>query len=338
MQAVLQALVDGEPLTAALAEQAMEAMMRGEATPAQIGAFLVGLRIRGETPEVVATCARVMRAHAEPIAAGEVVDVVGTGGDGASVFNVSTAAAIVLAGAGARVAKHGNRAMSSRCGSADILEALGARIDIGADAVARIVDECGFAFVFAQRFHPAMRHVAGARRELGVRTVFNILGPLTNPARPRAQLTGVGARSLAPLLAEALAVSGVERAAVVHSMDGLDEVSPSAATQVWLVEGGTVTESEVSPSTFGLPAHPLEAVRGGTADENAATLRAVLAGEASEAITDFVLMNSAMAAFAVGLVSDLRTGVDLARESLASGAARRVLETYVRRSKELGDA
>lgn len=338
MQAVLQALVDGEPLTAALAEQAMEAMMRGEATPAQIGAFLVGLRIRGETPEVVATCARVMRAHAERIAAGEVVDVVGTGGDGASVFNVSTAAAIVLAGAGARVAKHGNRAMSSRCGSADILEALGARIDIGADAVARIVDECGFAFVFAQRFHPAMRHVAGARRELGVRTVFNILGPLTNPARPRAQLTGVGARSLAPLLAEALAVSGVERAAVVHSMDGLDEVSPSAATQVWLVEGGTVTESEVSPSTFGLPAHPLEAVRGGTADENAATLRAVLAGEASEAITDFVFMNSAMAAFAVGLVSDLRTGVDLARESLASGAARRVLETYVRRSKELGDA
>lgn len=338
MQAVLQALVDGEPLTAALAEKAMEAMMRGEATPAQIGAFLVGLRVRGETPEVVATCARVMRAHAEPIAAGDVVDVVGTGGDGASVFNVSTAAAIVLAGAGARVAKHGNRAMSSRCGSADILEALGARIDIGPDAVARIIDECGFSFVFAQRFHPAMRHVAGARRELGIRTVFNILGPLTNPARPRAQLTGVGARSLAPLVAEALAVSGVERAAVVHSVDGLDEVSPSAPTQVWLVERGQVSEFEVSPSTFGLPAHPLEAVRGETAEENAATARALLAGEASEAVTDFVVMNAAMAAFAVGLAADLPTGVDIARESLASGAALRVLETYVRRSRELSDA
>jgi anthranilate phosphoribosyltransferase len=337
MQEVLRAFVEGEPFTASLAERAMEEMMRGEATPAQVGAFLTALRLRGETPEVVAACARVMRAHAEAIPVNGTVDVVGTGGDGAAVFNVSTAAAIVLAAAGARVAKHGNRAMSSRCGSADILEALGARIDLGPDAVARLLEECGFCFVFAQRFHPAMRHVAGPRRELGFRTVFNVLGPLTNPARPRAQLTGVGARPLAPLVAEALAVNGIERAIVVHSEDGLDEVSPSAPTRCWLVENGRVTEFEVAPESFGLPAHPLAAVKGGDAAENAATLRALVAGEANEAVRDFVVMNAAMAAYAAGMVGDLRAGADLAREALASGAARRVLETYVRRSRELAD-
>lgn len=337
MQDVLRALVDGEPLTASLAERAMEAMMCGDATPAQMGAFLAALRLRGETPEVVATCAKVMQAHAEPVPVEGAIDVVGTGGDGASVFNVSTAAAIVLAGAGAKVAKHGNRAMSSRCGSADVLEALGARIDLGPTAVAQIIAECGFCFVFAQRFHPAMRHVAGPRRELGFRTVFNILGPLTNPARPRAQLTGVGARALAPLVAEALAVKGIDRAVVVHSEDGLDEVSPSAPTRAWLVEGGRVSEFEVTPASFGLPAHPLEAVKGGSADENAATLRALVSGAAPEAVRDFVLMNAAMAAYAAGLVSDLQAGTDLARESLASGAAQRVLETFLRRSQELAD-
>lgn len=338
MQDVLRALVEGEPLTAGMAETAMEAMMGGEATPAQVGAFLAALRLRGETPEVVAACARVMQAHAEPVEAGDVVDVVGTGGDGASVFNVSTAAAIVLAGAGARVAKHGNRAMSSRCGSADILEAVGARIDLPGSAVARLVNECGFAFVFAQRFHPAMRHVAGPRRELGFRTVFNILGPLTNPARPRAQLTGVGSRGLGALVAEALAVKGLVQAVVVHSEDGLDEVSPSAPTHAWRVEGGQIRELELSPADFGLRPHPLAAVRGGSATENAAMLLAVLSDEAEPSLRDFVLMNAACAAWAVGLATDLRQGVDLARDSIASGRARLVLDRFVRLSQEFADA
>lgn len=334
MQEAIRSLVEQGSLHPEQAAAAMEAMMRGEATPAQVGAFLAALRIRGESPAIVAELARVMQAHAEPIPVENVVDVVGTGGDGVDVFNVSTAAAVVLAGAGARVAKHGNRAMSSQCGSADVLEALGARIDLGGEAVARLVEECNFAFVFAQRFHPAMRHVAGPRRELGIRTVFNILGPLTNPARPAAQLTGVATEPLARLVAGAFALRRPRRVVVVHSADGLDEVSPAAPTHAWIVEGTTVSERTLSPEDFGLPRHPLQAVRGGSAAENAEAMRAVLAG-ASGPLTDFVLMNAAAAAFAAGLVEEVREGVELAREAIGSGRAREVLETYVRRSQEL---
>jgi anthranilate phosphoribosyltransferase len=274
-----------------------------------------------------------MQAHAEPVPVADVIDICGTGGDGIDTFNVSTAAGFVVAGAGARVAKHGNRAMSSQCGSADILEALGARLDLGGAAAARVIEECGFCFLFAQRFHPAMKHVAGPRRELGVRTVFNLLGPLTNPARPKGQLAGVGAKALAPLMAEAFRLRGMERAMVVHSADGLDEISPAGVTYTWTVSGDAVTPGEVTPETFGLPAHPLASVRGSGPAENAAALRAVLGG-AEGPVTDFVLMNAAAACHVAGLAPDLSAGVDVAREAIASGRALNVLDRYVALSQE----
>lgn len=334
MQEAIRALVDGGSLSAAQAEAAMEAIMSGEATQAQTGAFLAGLRIRGETAEVVSACAGVMQAHAEPLPVEDVIDVVGTGGDGVDTFNVSTAAAIIVAGAGGRVAKHGNRAMSSRCGSADILEALGARTSLGGEAVAKIINECGFCYVFAQRFHPAMRHVAGPRRELGVRTVFNILGPLTNPANPHSQLTGVGAAALAPLLAEAFRLRGMRRVMVVHANDGMDEISPGAPTRAWFIEGATMTEKLISPADFGLPAHPAAAVSGGDAAANARALQQVLAGEEGP-VADFALLNAAAACYVAGLAPGLREGVEVARESIASGKAKGALDAYVRLSQEL---
>jgi anthranilate phosphoribosyltransferase len=334
VQEAIKALVDGGALSGGQAEAAMQTIMSGEATPAQIGAFLAALRVLGETPEVVAACAKVMQAHAEPIPVEDVVDVVGTGGDGIDTFNVSTAAALVVAGAGARVAKHGNRAMSSKSGSADVLEALGARTDLGGEAVAKIINECGFCYVFAQRFHPAMRHVAGPRRELGVRTIFNILGPLTNPAGPHSQLTGVGSAALAPLVAEAFRLRRMRRVVVVHANDGMDEISPEVPTRAWFIEGSELTEKELSPGVFGLPSHPASAVSGGSAEENATALIRVLLGEAGP-VTDFTLMNAAAACYVAGLAPDLRAGVEVARESIASGKAKQVLDRYVQLSQEL---
>jgi len=328
MQDAIRALVEGEGLSGEVAAAAMEQIMSGGATPAQIGAFLAALRVRGESPDVVAACARVMQAHAEPVPVEDVIDICGTGGDGQDTFNVSTAAGIVVAAAGVRVAKHGNRAASSKCGSADLLEALGARIDLGGEEVAAVIESCGFGFLFAQRFHPAMRHVGGPRRELGIRTVFNMLGPLTNPARPRAQLAGVGARHLAPLMAEAFALRGMERAMVVHSDDGLDEISPAATTRAWVVIGGEIEECEIAPEAFGVTRHPLEAVLGGDAAHNAGQLQAVLDG-AEGPVTDFVLMNAGAALFTAGAAPDFAAGTALAREAIASGKARETLDTYI---------
>ncbi|MGI8927140.1 MAG: anthranilate phosphoribosyltransferase [Tepidiformaceae bacterium] len=336
IQDVIRALVDGGGLSGPQAADAMEAIMSGGATPAQIGAFLAALRLRGETAEVVAACAQVMQAHAEAVPVADVIDICGTGGDGIDTFNVSTAAAFVVAGAGARVAKHGNRAMSSKCGSADVLEALGARTDLGGQQVARVIEECGFCFIFAQRFHPAMRHVAGPRREIGVRTVFNLLGPLTNPARPRGQLAGVGAKGLGPLMAQALALRGMERALVVHSEDGLDEISPAATTHAWLVAAGAVSERELTPDDFALPWHSLDGVMGGTPEQNAGVLQGVLDG-AEGAVTDFVLMNAAAACYVAGVVPDLQAGVGASREAIASGRARDVLDHYVALTHEVSD-
>lgn len=329
IQEAIRALIDEGVLTGEMAAGAMTTIMGGEATPAQIGAYLAALRLRGESADVIAASARVMREHAETIPVEDVIDVVGTGGDGIDTFNVSTAAALVVAGAGGRVAKHGNRAMSSQTGSADVLEALGAKTDLGGEAVARIINECGFCFVFAQRFHPAMRHVAPARRELGVRTIFNLLGPLTNPARPRAQLTGVASAAHAPLVAEAFALGGTERAIIVRSSDGLDEISPSAPTHAWYVEGGRVREQLLTPADFGLEAHPLEAVRGGRPDENAKTMRAVLGGQEGP-VRDFLLMNASAALVVAGLAADLWQGVAVASSVIASGKAVNVLDAYVR--------
>ncbi|HEY5475683.1 MAG TPA: anthranilate phosphoribosyltransferase [Tepidiformaceae bacterium] len=336
MQDVIRSLTEGERTTASQTADAIEAIMTGAATPAQIGAFLAALRIRGETPEIVAACLEVMHAHAEPVPVDDVIDLCGTGGDGIDTFNVSTAAGFVVAAAGARVAKHGNRAASSKCGSADLLEALGARIDLGGQQAAQVIESCGFCFLFAQRFHPAMRHVGGPRREMGIRTVFNLLGPLTNPAKPRAQLVGVGAQGLGPLVAQTLALRGMKRAMVVHSADGLDEISPAGITHAWVVGEGVVREQELRPSDFDLPEHPLAAVRGGDPAENAGTMLAVLDGHEG-AMTDFVLMNAAAGCYVAGLVPDFASGTALAHEALASGRAREVFDHYVALSKELAD-
>ncbi len=334
IQAAIGALVDRGGIEPDEAAAALETIMSGEATQAQIGAFLAGMRQHGETPEVVAACWAVMERHAEPIAAGNVVDLCGTGGDGADTFNVSTAAGFVVAGAGGRVAKHGNRAASSRCGSADLLEALGARIDLGGEAVARVIEGCGFGFLFAQRFHPAMRHVGGPRRELGTRTIFNVLGPISNPAGPRAQLTGVGSPELGPLFAEAFRIRGLDRAVVVHSADGLDEISPATSTHAWILERGALREEEVSPDTFGVEGCSLEEVAGGSAEENVETLRAVLAGQGG-AVGDFVTLNAGAGCWAAGLADSFAEGAALARESIASGRAREVAESYVRLTQEV---
>ena len=333
IQDAIRTLVEGATLAPDLAAASVEEMMAGTATPAQIGAFLAALRARGETPEVIAACLAIVEAHAEPVPAENIIDIVGTGGDGADTFNVSTAAAIVVAACGVRVAKHGNRAASSKCGSADVLEALGARLDLTGEHAAKVIDGCGFCFLFAQRFHPAFRHVGPPRRELGIRTIFNILGPLANPARPRAMLVGAGVASVAPLLAQTFALRNAERIMVVHSEDGLDEISPAAATRAWVVERGHITEMPLSPDLFGLPAHPLSAVAGGDAGQNAATMRRLLAGERGP-VRDFVLMNAAAALWIAGTAPDFRAGVAKAAAGIDSGRASSTLDAYLRLSQE----
>ncbi|MEO8539599.1 MAG: anthranilate phosphoribosyltransferase [bacterium] len=335
IQDAIRALVDRGPLTGSEAASALEEIMTGNATPAQIGAFLSAMRVRGETPEAIAAGLTVMQTHAESCQIEDVIDICGTGGDGVDTINVSTAAGFVVAGAGVRVAKHGNRAASSKCGSADVLEALGARIDLGGEQVANVINSCGFGFLFAQRFHPAMRHVGGPRREIAVRTMFNILGPLSNPARPRAQLVGVGSRVIGPTVAEALALRGLGRAMVVHSNDGMDEISPATSTHVWMVGDGSVTEQEISPGDFGLNEHPLGAVAGGEAPANAGDILAILDG-AEGPKTDFVLMNAAASLFVAGSVADFSSGVTKARESIASGRAREVLDHYIVLTQDIG--
>ena len=334
IQDAIRALVDRGPLTGSEAAAALEEIMTGSATPAQIGAFLAAMRLRGETPEVIAAGLTVMQTHAEPCPVSDVIDICGTGGDGIDTINVSTAAAFVVAAAGVRVAKHGNRAASSKCGSADVLEALGARIDLGGDQVARVINGCGFGFLFAQRFHPAMRHVGGPRREIAVRSMFNILGPLSNPANPRAQLVGVGARTIGPIVAQALALRGMERALVVHSDDGLDEISTAGGTHAWIVGEGAVAERELHPEDFGLPTHPLSAVAGGEAQQNAGDILAVMDG-AEGPKTDFVLMNAAASLYVAGAAADLAVGMARAREAIASGRAREVLDHYIALTQEV---
>lgn len=333
MQAAIRALVESNNLTGAQAAEALEEIMTGAATPAQIGAFLAGLRMRGETPEIIAACLEVTERHAEFVPVDDVVDIVGTGGDGMDTFNVSTTAALVVAGAGIRVAKHGNRAASSKCGSADVLEALGANLDLSGEQAASVIERCGFCFLFAQRFHPAFRHVGGPRRELGTRTIFNVLGPLTNPARPRAMLVGVGARALGPVMAEAFRLRGLSRALVIHSAEGLDEISPEGVTFGWAVADGAVSQVEIRPADFGLPSHPVSTVIGGDATQNSGALLAVLDGSDGP-VTDFVLMNAAAALVTAGAAKDYPAGVQIARDSIGSGRAREVLDSYIALSKE----
>jgi len=322
-------LVDGNSLSEEEAAAVMDEIMSGEATPAQFGAFVTALRLKGETVDEIAGMARVMRQKALRVSvAGPLLDTCGTGGDHQGTFNVSTAAAFVCAGAGLRVAKHGNRAMTSRCGSADVLEALGARIELTPQQVAECLERTGIGFMFAPAFHPAMKFAAGPRREIGVRTVFNILGPLTNPAGATAQVLGVAEPTLAEKMAQVLGRLGCEHALVVHGEDGFDEVSVSAPTQVWELAGGVLRRYRVEPSELGLAPAAAQDVRGGSPEENAAALRRVLSGERG-ALRDFTLLNAAAGLVAGDRAASLSEGMALAAEAIDSSAAREALERFV---------
>ena len=339
IQDALGRLLAREDLDEAAMTGAMRQVMTGEATPAQIGAFLVALRMKGETVEEVAAAAAVMRSLAERVDLGglDAVDIVGTGGDSTGTFNVSTASAIVTAAAGVPVAKHGNRSVSSKSGAADLLEAAGVNIDLDAAAVGECVRRVGIGFMFAPRHHSAMKHAIGPRREMGVRTLFNLLGPLTNPAGVRRQVLGVYAAEWVRPLAEALGRLGAVRATVVHGENGMDEVSLEGPTRVAELEGGRVVERTIAPGDFGIDTAPLEAIRVADAAESLALIERVLAGEAGPA-RDVVLLNAG-AAIAVGGGADtMAGGVERAREALAGGAARAKLAELVAITNELGAA
>ncbi len=326
MLKALGAIAAGQSLTRAQAHAVMGTIMDGEATPAQVGAFLMGLRLRGETADEVTGFAQAMREHATPVRCrrAPLVDTCGTGGDGLGTFNISTAAAFVAAGAGAVVAKHGNRAASSHCGSADVLAELGVSLDLAPDDVARCVDDIGIGFLFAQALHPAMRHAAGPRRELGVRTVFNILGPLSNPAGATRQVLGVGSASLTAIVAEVSAALGTERAFVVHG-GGMDEITTLGPTAVTEIRDGATHQYGVRPEDFGLAPAALADLAGGTPAENAAILLRVLSGEPGPR-RDIVLLNAAAAIAAADLAGSLAEAVPVAQESIDSGAALAKLE------------
>ncbi|MBI4307821.1 MAG: anthranilate phosphoribosyltransferase [Chloroflexi bacterium] len=329
----IAALVEGRDLTLDQAAQVMQEIMGGEATPAQTSAFLVALRMKGETVEEIAGLAQVMREKAARVPVTEaVVDTCGTGGDALGTFNISTAAAFVAAGAGVKVAKHGNRAMSSHCGSADVLEALGVKIDLGPEGVAWCLAEAGIGFMFAQVFHPAMKHAAPVRREIGIRTVFNILGPLTNPAGAQDQVIGVPSPAVGPKLAGALQRLGARHALVVHGDGGLDEISPSGETQVWELREGQVRDYRITPETFGLRRAGIAEVKGGTAQENARMLREVLEGQRGPR-RDVVVMNAAAALLVGGRAATLAEGARQAEESIDSGRALQRLAALVRVSQ-----
>lgn len=334
----LVVVASGKTLTRTEAEAAMGSVMAGEATPAQLGALLAALHMRGETPDEIAGFASALRANALRVVVGDgAIDVVGTGGDRSNSINISTIAALVVAGAGGRVAKHGNRAASSQCGSADVLEALGVKIDLGPAGVAACVREAGVGFMFAPRYHPAMRHAAPVRREIGIRTVFNVLGPLANPAGVRRYLLGVPSAALGDTIARALVELGVDRALVVHGTDGLDEISPSAETRTWEISGGAVREGTLVPEDLGLKRAPRAEIVGGDAAKNAAAVRSVLDGASSGARTA-VLMNAGAACWVAGLAGSVREGVDVASRAIDSGAARTTLVRFAAKSQLFGAA
>jgi len=331
----IQSLVAGQSLTMEEAASVMEEIMQGEATPAQLGSFVTALRLKGETVDEIIGLAKTMRAKAVPVTIPEpVVDTCGTGGDGLHTFNISTTAAFVAAGAGLKVAKHGNRAMSSHCGSADVLEALGVRIDLNAEQVQRCLQEVGIGFMFAPVFHPAMKYAATPRREIGIRTVFNILGPLTNPAGAGAQLLGVADKMLVEKLASVLYGLGCQHALVVHGEDGLDEITVAGETQVCELKDGGIKSYSISPEDFGLSRASLDDLKGGTTDENATRLRNILAG-APGPQRDVVLMNAGAVLLAGDRVGTLQQGMALATEVIDGGNALAKLEQLIEFSQSL---
>lgn len=329
-------LIGGQSLQRSEARDIMTAVMEGAATPAQIGSLLTALRLKGETAEEITGFAEVMRLKATPVRTerSDLLDTCGTGGDGADTINISTASAIVAAGGGVRVAKHGNRAASSRSGSADVLEALGVSIGLTAEKAGICLDRIGICFMFAQLYHQSMKHVAGLRPELGFRTVFNLLGPLTNPAGADRQLLGVSDRSKTETLAGVMRELNVKRALVVSSLDGLDEISLSAPTQVTELKDGDLRTYEIAPGELGLQSAPIAAVKGGDASDNAAIIRRVLQGEKS-AYRDIILANTGACFYVTGKAASLREGVELAAQTIDSGAALAKLEQLVQVTGEL---
>lgn len=338
LKEALIAVSGAETLSRKDARAAMTYVMTGEATPAQLGALLAVMHLRGETVEEIAGFASALRdaaikVHAPP----DAIDTCGTGGDRSNSFNISTVAAIVAVAAGARVAKHGNRAASSACGSADVLEELGAAIDLGPTGVATCLDEVGLGFMFAPRYHPAMRHAAPVRRELGIRTIFNILGPLANPAGVRRQLLGVPSSALGETIARVLLELGTEFSLVVHGGGVLDEVSPSAPTMTWEVRNGKIRESTIAPEEVGLQPAVLDEIRGGDRKLNAEMARKVLGGVRGGTRTA-VLLNAGAALYVAGVAAHVKEGVGLATKAIDDGSAKQRLEKFVATTQRLAGA
>ena len=332
----IDVVVSGDSLAMDKAAAVMRQIMSGEVTHAQLGSFLTALRLKGESTEEIAGMATVMREFSLRVNVdGMLVDSVGTGGDGLNTFNISTAAAFVAAGAGLKVAKHGNRAASGTCGSADVLEELGVQVELTPEGVERCIRESGIGFMFAQAFHPSMRHAGPVRREIGIRTVFNILGPLTNPAGAQSMLVGVAFPELGEKMASVLNLLDTHHSIIVHGEGGLDEMTLSGDTSVWEVTGGKVSNWTLSVADTGLPVTPIEAVKGGDREANAKTMRELLGG-AGGPVRDYVLLNSA-GVFLVGdLVTNIRDGVQLAAQTLDSGAAKDRLESMIEVSQAGG--
>ncbi len=322
-------VVSGKDLSMGDAASVMRQIMSGEATQAQLGSFLTALRLKGESTEEIAGMATVMREFALKVNVdGMLVDSVGTGGDGLNTFNISTAAAFVAAGAGLKVAKHGNRAASGTCGSADLLEELGVKIELSPEGVERCINESGIGFMFAQAFHPSMRHAGPVRREIGIRTVFNILGPLTNPAGAQSMLVGVAFPELSEQMAAVLNLLDTHHSMMVHGEGGLDEMTLSGDTSVWEVDGGKVSNWTLSVADTGLPVTPIAAVRGGDRAANAKTMRELLDG-AGGPVRDYVLLNSAGVLLVGDLVSNIRDGVQMAAQAIDSGSAKDRMESMI---------
>ncbi len=336
LQEAISAVVNGQSLSCEKAQAVMEAIMEGEATPAQIGALLATMRMKGETVDEVVGFASGMRAKVNfvPTVTDGLLDTCGTGGDGLHTFNISTASAIVAAAGGVRVAKHGNRAMSSKSGSADVLEALGVNIGLGSEEAAKCLNAVGICFMFAQVYHPSMKHAAGPRRELGLRTVFNLLGPLTNPAGADRQLLGVFDRNKTGLMANVLRELGTKRALVVGSHDGLDEISLSAPTRVTELKDGEVRTYDITPDDLGLRSCSLDEIKGGDAGENAETIRHVFSGSRG-AYRDIVLANAGACFYVSGVSGTLQEGVKRAADAIDSGGALQKLNDLVKLTREL---
>jgi len=333
MKQALQQLVDGESLSRENMRAVMTTVMSGEATPAQIGALLIALRIRGETMDEIAGAAEVMRALATRVTVSQdyLVDLVGTGGDGANLFNVSTAATFVTAAAGARVAKHGNRSVSSSSGSSDVLETLGIPLDLSPEQIAKAIDEVGVGFMFAPAHHGAMKHAIGPRKDLGMRTLFNILGPLTNPAHVERQVMGVFSAELCQPIAEALGKLGSKHALVVHSDDGLDEISIAAKTAVWEMRDGNVERFHIDPADYGHGHDSLAGLTVETAEESADLIRAALGNkppEVAQRARSMIALNAGAAIYVSGVAGTLRAGIDMADDVIASGQAADKLEAF----------